>query len=330
MSRFSILDLAPVPQGSTVGQALRNSIDLAQWAEHLGFHRYWVAEHHNMPGVASAATAVLIGQIAAATSTLRLGAGGIMLPNHAPLIIAEQFGTLAALYPGRIELGLGRAPGTDGHTAHALRRNLHSSTDQFPQDVQELQAYFNDSELRGAVRAIPGAGEQVPVWILGSSLFGAQLAARLGLPFAFASHFAPAQLMDALRLYRQQFTPSAQLDAPYAMAGFNIYAADTDEQAHLLASSMQQGFIRLRRGMPGTLAPPAPNYLDSLSPQEQQLLQGIMRCSAIGTAETIAAQTRAFVEESGVDEVMIACQIHDHQARRRSLEITAQTLLPPG
>ncbi|WP_374960709.1 LLM class flavin-dependent oxidoreductase [Spongiibacter tropicus] len=327
MSIFSILDLAPVPEGSTVGQALRNSIDLAQWAEQLGYHRYWVAEHHNMPGVASAATAVLLGQIAAATRSLRLGAGGIMLPNHAPLIVAEQFGTLAALYPGRIELGLGRAPGTDGHTAHALRRNLHSSAEQFPQDVQELLGYFHDSELRAPVRAIPGAGEQVPVWILGSSLFGAQLAAKLGLPFAFASHFAPAQLLDALRIYRQQFIPSPQLEAPYTMAGFNIYAADTDEEAHLLASSMQQGFIRLRRGMPGTLAPPIANYLESLSPPEQQLLQGIMRCSAIGAPETVAAQTQAFVEESGVDEVMIACQIHDHQARRRSLEIAASVLL---
>lgn len=327
MTHFSILDLAPVPSGSSVGTALRNSIDLAQWAEHLGFHRYWIAEHHNMPGVASAATAVLIGQIAAATQRLRLGAGGIMLPNHAPLVVAEQFGTLAALYPGRIELGLGRAPGTDGATAHALRRHLHSDVDQFPQDVQELQGYFQDRDLQGRVRAIPGAGEEVPIWILGSSLFGAQLAAALGLPFAFASHFAPAQLAEALRLYRQHFVPSAQLSAPYAMAGFNIYAADSDAEAQLLASSMQQGFIRLRRGNPGQLAPPVPNYLASLDPADRQLLEGIMHCSAIGSAQTVAAQTQAFVEQYGLDEVIIASQIHDHQARRRSLQITAEVLL---
>lgn len=325
MTKLSVLDLAPVAQGSDVGETLARSAELAQRCESLGYQRYWIAEHHNMPGIASAATALVIQHVAAATSRIRVGAGGIMLPNHAPLIIAEQFGTLASLYPGRIDLGVGRAPGTDPATARALRRNLHADVEQFPQDVVELLNYF-DGDPQAMVRAIPGVGLDIPVWVLGSSLFGAQLAAQLGLPYAFASHFAPGQLQQAIALYRQQFTPSKYLDAPYAMAGFNVFAAPEQSEAEYLASSMQQAFVNLRRGTPGQLPPPIPNYLDQLAAPERALIQSVMNCSAIGDAQTIAQQTRQFIEENNVDELIISCQMHSHDARVRSYEILATAL----
>ncbi|MGB1907914.1 MAG: LLM class flavin-dependent oxidoreductase, partial [Spongiibacter sp.] len=321
MAKLSVLDLAPVPAGSTIADALHNSRDLARHCEALGYQRYWVAEHHNMPGIASAATSLLISHIAAGTERILVGAGGIMLPNHAPLVIAEQFGTLAALYPDRIELGLGRAPGTDQATAYALRRNLDSNVDQFPRDVVELMHYFEPVSPGQKVRAVPGNNSNIPIWILGSSLFGAQLAAQLGLPYAFASHFAPGQLRDAVRVYRQQFKPSPQLASPYVMAGFNVFAADTQEQAHFLASSMQQAFINLRRGTPDQLSPPRENYLNSLSPGERALLADIMRCSAIGDPETVAREVKNFINDYQVDELIVATQMYDHQARCRSYEI---------
>ena len=325
MTKLSVLDLAPVAQGSDVGETLARSAELAQRCESLGYQRYWIAEHHNMPGIASAATALVIQHVAAATSRIRVGAGGIMLPNHAPLIIAEQFGTLASLYPERIDLGVGRAPGTDPATARALRRNLHADVEQFPQDVVELLNYF-DGDPQAMVRAIPGVGLDIPVWVLGSSLFGAQLAAQLGLPYAFASHFAPGQLQQAIALYRKQFTPSKYLDAPYAMAGFNVFAAPEQSEAEYLASSMQQAFVNLRRGTPGQLPPPIPNYLDQLAAPERALIQSVMNCSAIGDAQTIAQQTRQFIEENNVDELIISCQMHNHDARVRSYEILATAL----
>jgi len=323
MIPFSILDLAPVPMGSDTGQALRNTVDLAQHAERWGFNRYWLAEHHGMAGIASAATAVVIGQVAAATTRIRVGAGGIMLPNHAPLVIAEQFGTLATLFPGRIDLGLGRAPGTDQITARALRRNLAASAEEFPQDVMELMAYLGPPDPAQPVRAIPGEGTQVPVWILGSSLFGAQLAAALGLPFAFASHFAPGQMQQAVDVYRRQFRPSQQLQSPYVMVGYNVFAADTDEQAQLLASSMQQAFVALRSGRPGKLPPPVPGYLDSLSPMERSMLEQVLSCSAIGAPDTVQARMASFIEQVQPDELIITSQMFDHPARLHSYEIVA-------
>lgn len=326
MAKLSVLDLAPVPAGSSIADALHNSRDLAQHCESLGYERYWVAEHHNMPGIASAATSLVIGHIAAGTQRIRVGAGGIMLPNHAPLVVAEQFGTLAALYPNRIELGLGRAPGTDQATAYALRRNLHSDVDQFPRDVVELMHYFDPVSPGQKVQAVPGSGSNIPVWILGSSLFGAQLAAQLGLPYAFASHFAPGQLRDAVKVYRQNFKPSPQLEHPYVIAGFNVFAADTAEEANYLASSMQQAFVNLRRGTPGQLSPPKENYLASLSNGERALFADIMRCSAIGDPEDIARGVAGFIEEYEPDELIVATQMHNHQARRRSYEILARNL----
>nr|ART38712.1 G161 [uncultured bacterium]ART38967.1 H311 [uncultured bacterium] len=323
MIPFSILDLAPVPVGSDTGQALRNTVALAQHAERWGFNRYWLAEHHGMAGIASAATAVVIGQVAAATTRIRVGAGGIMLPNHAPLVIAEQFGTLATLFPGRIDLGLGRAPGTDQITARALRRNLAASAEEFPQDVMELMAYLGPPDPAQPVRAIPGEGTQVPVWILGSSLFGAQLAAALGLPFAFASHFAPGQMQQAVDVYRRQFRPSQQLQSPYVMVGYNVFAADTDEQAQLLASSMQQAFVALRSGRPGKLPPPVPGYLDSLSPMERSMLEQVLSCSAIGAPDTVQARMASFIEQVQPDELIITSQMFDHTARLHSYEIVA-------
>ena len=323
MIPFSILDLAPVPVGSDTGQALRNTVALAQHAERWGFNRYWLAEHHGMAGIASAATAVVIGQVAAATTHIRVGAGGIMLPNHAPLVIAEQFGTLATLFPGRIDLGLGRAPGTDQITARALRRNLAASAEEFPQDVMELMAYLGPPDPTQPVRAIPGEGTQVPVWILGSSLFGAQLAAALGLPFAFASHFAPGQMQQAVDVYRRQFRPSQQLQSPYVMVGYNVFAADTDEQAQLLASSMQQAFVALRSGRPGKLPPPVPGYLDSLPPMQRSMLEQVLSCSAIGAPDTVQARMASFIEQVQPDELIITSQMFDHQARLRSYEIVA-------
>jgi luciferase family oxidoreductase group 1 len=325
MTPFSILDLAPIVEGGTASDSFRNSLDLAQHGERWGYHRFWLAEHHGMPGIASAATAVLMCHIANGTSTIRIGAGGIMLPNHSPLVIAEQFGTLASLFPGRIDLGLGRAPGSDHTTARALRRNLASDADEFPQDVVELMDYFADSPRR-QVRAVPGAGLDVPVWILGSSLFGAQLAAALGLPYAFASHFAPQMMMQAIELYRATFRPSAQLDKPYVMLGFNVFAADTDAEAQLRATSMQQAFVNLRSGRPTTLKPPVEGYLDLLSPPERSMLDSVLSCSAIGAPSTVAAQLDAFIARTGADELMITSQIFDHAARLRSYEITAELM----
>ena len=317
---LSVLDLSPIVQGGDAAQSFRNSLDLAQHAERLGYRRYWLAEHHGMPGIASAATAVLMAHVAGGTRSIRVGAGGIMLPNHSPLVIAEQFGTLEALYPGRIDLGLGRAPGSDQATARALRRNLHSDPDEFPRDVVELMDFLSD-EPRQAVRAVPGQGAKVPVWILGSSLFGAQLAAMLGLPYAFASHFAPQQLMDAIEIYRATFKPSPQLDKPYLMLGFNVIAADSDDEAQLLATSLQQAFVNLRTGRPGKLPPPRPGYTESLGPQERAVLENVLSCSAIGAPDTVRRGLQAFVERTGADELMIASQVFDHGARKRSYEI---------
>jgi luciferase family oxidoreductase group 1 len=323
MIPLSILDLAPIVEGGTAADSFRNSLDLAQHGERWGYHRFWLAEHHGMPGIASAATSVLMCHVANGTSTIRIGAGGIMLPNHSPLVIAEQFGTLESLFPGRIELGLGRAPGSDHTTARALRRNLASDADEFPQDVVELMDYFAGSPRR-QVRAVPGAGLNVPVWILGSSLFGAQLAAALGLPYAFASHFAPQMMMQAIELYRTTFRPSAQLDKPYVMLGFNVFAADTDAEAQLRATSMQQAFVNLRSGRPTKLKPPVEGYLDLLSPPERAMLDSVLSCSAIGAPDTVAAQLKAFIERTGADELMVTSQIFDHAARLRSYEITAE------
>ncbi len=329
MARYSLLDLVPVVEGGTVAQSLANAADLAQHAETLGYQRYWVAEHHGMRGIASAATAVVIAHVAAATSRIRVGAGGIMLPNHAPLVIAEQFGTLDALFPGRIDLGLGRAPGSDQRVARAMRRTLDSDPNAFPQDVMELQSYFADANGLGGgtgIAATPGAGANVPLWILGSSTFGAQLAAALGLPYAFASHFAPDALDSALAIYRRDFRPSAQLAKPHAMAGFNVFAADTDEEAELLASSQQQSFVALRTGNPRQLPPPVAGYRASLGAQGSAILDHVLQCSAVGSPDTVARQTAAFIERTGVDEVMVASAIYDHDARKRSLAITAEVM----
>ncbi|MFT5888290.1 MAG: luciferase family oxidoreductase group 1 [Zhongshania sp.] len=323
MSKLSVLDLSPITADGDAGQSLRNTLDLAQHAEEWGFNRYWLAEHHNMQGIASAATAVVIGHVAAGTKHIRVGAGGVMLPNHAPLVIAEQFGTLEALFPGRIDLGLGRAPGTDQATAYALRRNLNADVDQFPQDVVELQKYFGEPDDGQRIHAFPGSGLNVPIWILGSSLFGAQLAASLGLPYAFASHFAPAQMLEAIKIYRQRFRPSAQLDKPYVMLGFNVFAADSDAQGMYLASSMQRGFVNLRRGQPGKLQPPEDNYLQQLPASEQMLLEQIMSCTAIGSPATVGKKLGEFIDRTGADEVMITSQIYCHEARLRSYEIVA-------
>jgi luciferase family oxidoreductase group 1 len=323
MIPFSILDLAPITEGGDAAQSFRNTLDLARHAERWGYQRFWLAEHHGMPGIASAATAVLIGHVAGGTSTIRVGAGGIMLPNHSPLVIAEQFGTLESLFPGRIDLGLGRAPGSDQLTARALRRNLASDADQFPQDVAELMDYFSATQ-RHAVRAVPGAGLNVPIWILGSSLFGAQLAAALGLPYAFASHFAPAQMMQAIALYRSTFRPSAHLEKPYVMLGFNVFAADTEEEAQFLATSMQQAFVNLRSGHPKRLQPPMEGYLNRIGPQERALLDQVLSCAAIGSRNTVKRILKNFIEQTGADELMITSQIFDHPARLRSYEITAE------
>ncbi|MDB5856778.1 MAG: hypothetical protein JWQ76_467 [Ramlibacter sp.] len=321
MTPLSVLDLSPVAEGADAAQSFRNTLSLAQHAEQLGYQRFWLAEHHGMPGIASAATAVLIGHVAGGTRTIRVGAGGIMLPNHSPLVIAEQFGTLESLYPGRIDLGLGRAPGSDQATARAMRRNLHTDPDEFPRDVVELMDYLSD-EPRQSVRAVPGTGLKVPIWILGSSLFGAQLAAMLGLPYAFASHFAPGQMMEAIALYRATFKPSAQLARPYVMLGFNVVAADSDEQAAVLATSLQQAFVNLRSGRPSKLPPTRPGYLETLGPQEHALLASVLSSSAIGSPETVRRGLQAFVDRTGADELMITSQIHNHAARLRSYELT--------
>jgi luciferase family oxidoreductase group 1 len=323
MIPFSVLDLSPVTQGGDAAQSLRNSLDLARHAEGWGYRRYWLAEHHSMPGIASAATSVVIAHVAAGTSTIRVGAGGIMLPNHSPLVIAEQFGTLESLFPGRIDLGLGRAPGSDQVTARALRRNLASDPEQFPQDVLELMGYFAPPAPEQRVMAVPGAGLKVPIWILGSSLFGAQVAAALGLPFAFASHFAPAMMMQAIHVYRERFQPSVQLDRPHVMLGFNIFAAATDSEARFLATSMQQAFVNLRSGRPTQLPPPLDGYESQLPPAARALLADVLTCSAVGSPETVRQAVAAFIERTQPDELMITAQIFEHSARLRSYEIAA-------
>ena len=326
MTQLSVLDLSPITQGSDAAQSFRNSVSLARHAEALGFNRYWLAEHHGMPGIASAATAVLMGHVAGATTRIRIGAGGIMLPNHSPLVIAEQFGTLASLYPGRIDLGLGRAPGSDQRTAHALRRSLASDADEFPQDVLELMGYFAGDPAQ--VRAVPGQGLSVPIWILGSSLYGAQLAAALGLPFAFASHFAPQQMMDAIAMYRSNFRPSTRvgvgLQKPHVMLGFNVFAADTTVQAQFLATSMQQAFVNLRSGRPAPLPPPLAGYREALDGPLAAMLNQVLQCSAVGDPEAVRVAMQAFVTRTGADELMVTCAMFDHAARLRSYDIAAQ------
>jgi luciferase family oxidoreductase group 1 len=320
---LSVLDLSPIVQGGDASQSLANTLDLARHAERLGYNRYWLAEHHNMRGIASAATAVVISHVAGGTSTIRVGAGGIMLPNHAPLVIAEQFGTLNALYPGRIDLGLGRAPGTDQQTARALRRSLTNS-DNFPQDVLELQHYFQPAAPGQAIIATPGVGQNVPLWILGSSLYGAQLAAHLGLPYAFASHFAPAEMERAVSLYRSTFKRSEQLAAPYVMLGVNVFAAETDTQARLLLTSLQQAFVNLRSGNPGPMPPPVEGYEDTLPESARAMLAQALSCSVIGSPDTVRDGLKAFIARTGADELMVTAQIFDHTARKRSFEITAE------
>jgi luciferase family oxidoreductase group 1 len=320
MAVFSVLDLAHVPEGSTPSDALRNALDLAQHAERWGYNRYWLAEHHNMVGIASAATSVVIGHVAGGTKTMRVGAGGIMLPNHSPLVIAEQFGTLDALFPGRIDLGVGRAPGTDQRTLRALRRDP-SAADTFPQDVLELQALLGPAQPDQAIQAVPGTDSNVPIWILGSSLFGAQLAAMLGLPYAFASHFAPGALMQALQVYRERFQPSAQLDRPYAMVGVNVIAADTDGEARHLFTSPQQSFTNLFRGARGKLQPPIDDIESYWSPHEKAQAMNMLSCSFVGSPDTVREGLEGFIRQTGADEVMVASAIYDHGKRLRSYEI---------
>lgn len=321
---YSILDISPIPQGFTAADALRNSLDVAQHAEKWGYTRYWVAEHHNMTGNASSATAVLVGYIAAGTSHIRVGSGGVMLPNHAPLVIAEQFGTLESLYPGRIELGLGRAPGTDQMTARALRRDLLGSDDRFPQDVRELQHYFGPIQEGQVVKAIPGANTNVPIWILGSSLYGAQLAAHFGLPYAFASHFAPDQLLEAMATYRELFKPSEQLSSPYSAFVVNVVAADTDEEAEHLFTSLQQNVVRMRRNTRGQLPPPITNLDEFCEPHEIAAANHQLQCSIVGSLETVKKGMRNWLDKTGANEIICTGQIFDHQARLKSFEIAAQ------
>jgi luciferase family oxidoreductase group 1 len=328
MTSLSVLDLAPIKQGSTPADALHEARALAQHAEALGYKRFWLAEHHNMPGIASAATAVAIGHVAAGTRTIRVGAGGIMLPNHAPLMVAEAFGTLATLYPGRIDLGLGRAPGTDPRTMIALRRDRHGNADSFPQDVQEVMAYLAGGV--GGVHAVPGEGTRVPVWILGSSHFGAQLAAALGLPYAFASHFAPDDLEIALDLYRRNFRPSPQLAQPHVMLGLSLCAADTDAQAQLLFSSQQQAIVNLRSGQPAPLPPPDANYVEHLDPRWADTLAHVTRLAVVGGPETVKSGLDSFIARHRPDEIMVTAQIFDAAARQRSYEILAKVHPPQG
>ncbi len=324
MVPLSVLDLAPIVQGGTAAEAFDRSLDLARHAERWGYTRFWLAEHHNMPGIASAATAVLIAHVGAGTSRIRIGAGGIMLPNHAPIQVAEQFGTLEALVPGRVDLGLGRAPGTDPAAAMALRRTLRSDPEAFPDDVQEVMAYFAAPQPGQRVQAVPGGGLRVPIWILGSSTFGAQVAAALGLPFSFASHFAPAMLFEATRIYRERFQPSAHLDRPYVMLGVNVVAAATDDEARLLASSGRQSFASLRAGRPIQLPPPSPEWARDPDEPEDPLQR--TRVSFVGRPETVLAQMADFVARTGADELIVASHIYDHAARLRSYEIAAGVL----
>ena len=329
MIPFSVLDLSPIVEGGDARRALDETLALAQAADRLGYERFWLAEHHNMPGIASAATAVLIGHIAAGTSSIRVGAGGIMLPNHSPLQVAEQFGTLASLHPGRIDLGLGRAPGTDQPTARALRRYFDGA-DSFPQDVQELLRYFAPAQPGQAVQAVPGAGVDVPVWLLGSSLFSAQLAALLGLPFAFASHFAPDQMDEALAVYRSQFRPSARLAAPYAMLGLNVVAADSGEEARRLFTTQQQSFVRLRRGTPGLIPPPIDDIESWWTPQEKAGVERALACAVVGDPDEVAAGVKDFVARHKPDELMLTANIFDHGARVRSFELAYQAAARAG
>jgi luciferase family oxidoreductase group 1 len=323
MVPLSVLDLAPIVAGATAADAFANTLDLARHAERLGYRRYWLAEHHNMPGIASAATAVVIGFVAGGTSTIRVGAGGVMLPNHSPLVVAEQFGTLESLYPGRIDLGLGRAPGTDANTARALRRHGDLDADSFPDDVMELQTYFRAVAPGQLIRAVPGAGLNVPIWLLGSSLFSAQLAAALGLPFAFASHFAPDLLMQALDIYRAQFKPSDSLSHPYTMAGVAVFAAETDAEARRLFTSLQQQFVNLRRGRPGPVPPPVDSMDGLWTPAERAGVDHSFAYAIAGSPQTVGRGLERFVAQTGADELMVTAQIYDHAARVRSYEIVA-------
>lgn len=323
MPVLSILDLAPIALGSTAADALHNARNLAQHAEGWGYRRYWLAEHHNMVGIASAATAVAVGYVAEGTKTIRVGAGGIMLPNHSPMVIAEQFGTLESLYPGRIDLGLGRAPGSDGRTQHALRRDPMAS-DTFPQDVVELQALLGPARAGQSVFAVPGTGLEVPLWILGSSLFGAQLAGMLGLPFAFASHFAPDAMMQALQVYRSRFVPSKQMQAPHAMVGVNVVVADTDAEAAVLFTSTQQRFTDMQRGTRGMLSRPLPTMDGYWSPSEKAQASAMLACSFVGSPDTVRRGLEGFLARTGADELMVASAIFEHSARLRSYELLAQ------
>jgi luciferase family oxidoreductase group 1 len=324
MIPFSVLDLSPIVEGGSAADSFRCSLDLAQHAERWGYRRYWLAEHHNMPGIASAATAVVVGHVAAGTTSIRVGSGGVMLPNHSPLVVAEQFGTLESLFPGRIDLGLGRAPGTDPRTTLALRRDRSAADESFPSDVAELQAYFAPVVPGQAVRAVPGAGLRVPIWLLGSSLFSAQLAAHLGLPFAFASHFAPDYLMAALQEYRSRFQPSEALRSPYAMVGVNVVAADTDAEARRLVTSLQQQIVNLRRGTPGPLQPPVDTMDGRWSQAERAGVEHTLAYAAVGAPDAVERRLKALIDKTGADELIIAGHIFDHQARLRSFEIVAE------
>ena len=324
MVPLSVLDLSPIVQGGDAAAALRNTVDLARHAEEWGYRRYWLAEHHNMPGIASAATSIVIGHVAGATNSIRVGAGGIMLPNHSPLIIAEQFGTLATLYPGRIDLGVGRAPGTDQRTMRALRRNLTGDQDAFPQDVLELIAYLGPLSPEQPVRAVPGTGSEVPVWILGSSLYGAQLAAALGLPYAFASHFAPEQLESAIAVYRERFRPSSHLSKPYVMLGISVFAAETDAEARRLFTSQQQAVINLRSGRPGQLPPPIDNIAAILDDRGRAILDSVLACAVVGSPATVGHGLNDFIARHRPDELIVTAQIFDHAARLRSFNVLSK------
>jgi len=327
MVPLSVLDLSPITEGGDAGQALRNSLDLARHVEALGYRRFWMAEHHNLPGIASAATAVALAHVAAGTTHIKVGAGGIMLPNHAPLLIAEQFGTLAELHPGRVELGLGRAPGSDQVTARAVRRALLGTEESFPREVVELMGYFRPAEPGQAIVAVPGAGLEVPLWILGSSLYGAQVAAYLGLPFAFASHFAPAMMMDAIRIYRERFRPSEQLAAPNVMLGVVVVAAESDEEARFLFSSLQQSSLNNRMGRRGRMPPPVENFEAQLDPYARLILDDALGCAIVGGPDTVRRGLENFIRRTGADELMVTANIFDHAKRKRSFEIVADVAM---